>query len=92
MVFHESGRLKCLPLETQTIVATPAGDIPAEMLTFHPDGSLSRIFPLNGKLSGYWSQDDEAKLAAPLTMLTPVGVLTAWSSGSASIPPGPCAA
>jgi hypothetical protein len=88
VVFHESGRLKSLPLETQTLVSTPAGDIPAEMLTFHPDGSLSRVFPLNGKLSGYWGQDDEAGLAAPLTLLTPVGVLTAMVIGVGFHPSG----
>jgi hypothetical protein len=76
VVFHEGGSLKFLPMETQTVIETPAGPMPAEMVTFHPDGSLSRVFPLNGKLSGYWSQEDEAGLAAPVTLLTPVGVLT----------------
>ena len=58
--YHPSGALKAVPLETQTIIATPAGDIPAELISFHENGTISRIFPLNGKLSGYWSQEDEA--------------------------------
>lgn len=73
VMFHETGELKSLALETQTIVSTPLGGIPAEMLTFYPGGALKRIFPLNGKLSGYWSQDDEAGLAEPLKLQTPVG-------------------
>jgi hypothetical protein len=86
--FHPNGTLKHLPLETQTTVATPAGDISAEMLTFHPDGSLSRVFPLNGKLSGYWSQEDEAGLAAPTTLRTPAGPITTTVIGVAFHPSG----
>jgi hypothetical protein len=86
--FHPDGTLKHLPLETQTTVATPAGDIQAEMLTFHPDGSLSRVFPLNGKLSGYWSQEDEAGLAVPMALRTPAGPITATVIGVAFHPSG----
>ncbi|MFH1915495.1 MAG: hypothetical protein ABIK45_14630 [Pseudomonadota bacterium] len=88
VVFHPDGTLKSLPLEEQTVIATPAGDIPAELITFHPDGSLSRVFPLNGRLSGYWSQEDEAGLARPATLLTPVGMLTATIIGLAFHPSG----
>ncbi len=88
VVFHESGVIRYLPLESQTTVPTPAGDMAAEMLTFHSDGSLSRVFPLNGKLSGYWSQEDEAGLAAPTTLLTPVGVLTAMVINVSFYPSG----
>ncbi|WP_285906950.1 hypothetical protein [Pseudodesulfovibrio pelocollis] len=88
VVFHPGGSLRSLPLEEQTVVSTPAGDIPAELLTFHPDGSLNRVFPLNGRLSGYWSQEDEAGLARPATLLTPVGMLTATIIGAAFHPSG----
>ena len=75
--FHPNGGLRSLPLEEQTPVQTPAGTIPAELLTFHPGGSLHRVFPLGGKLSGYWTQEDETRLAQPLTFATPVGEITA---------------
>ena len=73
VVFHEDGTLKMLPLERRTEIPTPAGMLPAELVTFHPDGAVSRVFPLNGKLTGYWTQDDEADLARPVRLRTPVG-------------------
>lgn len=73
VVYHECGTIKSIPLENQTIITTPIGDIPAELVTFHENGSLNRIFPLNGRLSGYWSQEDEAGLATPVQLNTPVG-------------------
>ena len=41
----------------------------AEQVSFYESGALKRIFPLNGTLSGYWTQEDEAKLATPLTLV-----------------------
>jgi hypothetical protein len=75
--FHPCGMLKNVPLEEQTVVPTPAGPMPAEQVTFHECGALNRIFPLNGALSGYWSQEDEAQLAVPLALDTPVGPVEA---------------
>ncbi len=74
---YGNGNVKSLPLEERTPVYTPAGIIEAEMVTFHESGKLKRVFPLNGKLSGYWSQEDEGKLADPLTFDSPAGPLTA---------------
>lgn len=74
---HASGGVKSVPLENRTVIATPAGNIPAELVSFHENGSLNRIFPLNGKLSGYWSQDDEAGLAEPVALTTPMGLIRA---------------
>ena len=64
--FYDNGVLRHLPLETRTGIQTPAGPLLAELVTFHRDGSLSRVFPLNGKLSGYWTQEDEGRLAEPV--------------------------
>ena len=77
LTFHESGALRCLSLEERTTVPTPAGPVGAEMLTFHPCGALARVFPLNGRLSGYWTEQDEARLAGPLALCTPLGPLAA---------------
>ena len=63
--FYRSGALRRLALEEQTEVETPIGDFPAELLTFYEDGAVRRVFPLNGKISGYWSEQDEARLLFP---------------------------
>ena len=75
--FHENGMLRTVPLDEQTPVSTPLGQLPAEQVTFHDSGAVHRIFPLNGCLSGYWSQEDEGKLTSPLELHTPVGPVTA---------------
>jgi len=64
--FYPSGALKRIALEQQTVILSPIGEIPAELITFYDDGAINRIFPLNGKLSGFWSEQDEVALAIPL--------------------------
>ncbi len=75
--FYDNGALRHLPLEAPTEVPTPAGPMVAELVTFHPSGAVSRVFPLNGKLSGYWTQEDEGRLAGPVTLQTPLGTISA---------------
>ena len=74
---YANGTVKSLPLEERTPIFTPLGIIEAEMVTFYESGRLKRVFPLNGKLSGYWSQEDEARLADPVTIDTPAGTINA---------------
>ncbi len=71
--FHENGMPRTLPLEEQVTITTPLGVLPAEKVTFYPDGAVKRIFPLNGCLSGYWELKDEIRLASPLNIDTPCG-------------------
>lgn len=73
ITFHENGMLRSLPLEEQVAVPTPLGDMPAEFVTFYPGGQVKRVFPLNGRLSGFWSQENEAALTRPLNLATPLG-------------------
>lgn len=63
LTFYPNGCLKNLPLQHQAGIPTPLGVLPAEYLAFYEDGSLSRVFPLDGKLSGYWEEEDERKLS-----------------------------
>ncbi|MHC1752698.1 hypothetical protein [Humidesulfovibrio sp.] len=86
--FHPGGALRALPLEQPTRIATPAGPMDVELVTFHPDGSLSRAFPLNGKLSGYWTQEDEGRLAQPVELATPLGLVRAKLIGVSFAPGG----
>lgn len=62
------GVVKALSLETQALVATSLGPLPAERLLFHPHGGLRRLFPQDGKLTAFRSWQDE-KTTAPLLRL-----------------------
>ncbi len=73
--FHPNGMIRNLPLEDVVMIPTPLGVMPAEQVTFHDTGALKRVFPLNGTLSGYWTEEDEAALARPLTLDTPMGLV-----------------
>lgn len=75
--FYPNGALKTLPLQEQTLITTPLGSLPAELVTFYDNGAVKRIFPLNGKLSGFWSQEDEEKLAEKLLIMAPCGPIRA---------------
>ena len=71
--FHPNGMIRNLPLEEAVMIPTPLGLMPAEQVTFYDNGAVKRLFPLNGTLSGYWTEEDEAALALPLTLDTPIG-------------------
>jgi len=60
--FYESGPVKSIALEKQIDIVTAIGTFPADLVTFYESGAIKRLFPLNGKLSGYWTEADEEKL------------------------------
>ncbi len=66
--FYENGNLRRLALEEQTLIHTTAGEILAELVTFYDSGEIKRIFPLNGKITGYWTEENEYGLAQPITL------------------------
>lgn len=61
--FFQNGRMSRIALNEQTEVKTPIGKLPAELITFYENGSIKRLFPLNGQISGYWGEEDEYGLA-----------------------------
>lgn len=61
--FYRNGVMQRIALHQQTLIHTPAGLFPAELLTFYESGHLKRLFPLNGKLSAFWSEENEYELA-----------------------------
>ncbi|MGB4658292.1 MAG: hypothetical protein WBI07_03815 [Mobilitalea sp.] len=63
--FYPSGKIKSIYLENATVIMTPIGAIKAELLTFYEDGSIHRLFPLYGQVSGYWSEEEEMKKIQP---------------------------
>jgi hypothetical protein len=75
LAFYPEGRLKAIRLERQSPVFVPwAGKrIMAERLSFYPDGSLKRLFPLDGRISGFWTEKDERELSAQAELDLPFG-------------------
>ncbi|NTV98167.1 MAG: hypothetical protein HGA70_03280 [Chlorobiaceae bacterium] len=75
--FYKNGALKSISLQSRTVLDTPLGKLPAELVTFYKDGSLKRIFPLDGALSGFWSWKNEFELAEEVELDTPAGKIRA---------------
>jgi hypothetical protein len=75
--FFRNGQIKSIDLEEATEVATSLGMISAERLSFYESGRLHRLFPLNGRISGYWTENDEYALSTPISFDLPVGSFTA---------------
>lgn len=65
--FFNNGTLKSIALQESVNIPTKVGMLPAEYITFYEDGNLRRIFPLNGKLTGYWTEDEEYELAKDIS-------------------------
>ncbi len=75
VTFYPDGALKSISLNDTTMVPTPAGILPAELITFHENGGINRLFPLNGQISGYWEEDEEYGLARELELKLPQGTI-----------------
>ncbi|MBM9614497.1 hypothetical protein JWJ90_09360 [Desulfobulbus rhabdoformis] len=73
--FYKTGELKSVPLESATEVATPIQKIQCELVTFYKTGSVWRVFPLDGQMTGYWTEENEYKLASNIDIPTPLGIL-----------------
>lgn len=65
--FYKNGMIKAVALDEQQEIQTPIGEFPAELVTFFETGELKRFFPLDGKISGLWSEKEEKELAIPFT-------------------------
>jgi hypothetical protein len=65
--FYRNGMVKAVALDEQQEIQTPIGEFPAELVTFFETGELKRFFPLDGKISGLWSEQEEKSLAIPFT-------------------------
>ncbi len=79
--FHKNGNLKSVALDKAMPIKTPIGTYTAELVTFHEDGSLNRLFPLNGKIDGYWSEKNERELAPATRFVLPIAEFTAKAIG-----------
>ncbi|MDR0918084.1 MAG: hypothetical protein LBM93_02375 [Oscillospiraceae bacterium] len=64
--FHRNGMIKAVYLEEQQEIETPIGTLPAELVTFYDSGEINRVFQLDGKTDGLWSEEEEIELAVSL--------------------------
>src|SRR5471030_2934197 len=62
---YKNGNVKSISLYKSTDITTKIGMFEVEKITFYEEGQINRLFLLNGKLSGYWSEEDEYDLAKP---------------------------
>lgn len=60
---YKKGNLRSISLNESTAITTKIGVFEVEKITFYEEGPINRLFLLDGKLSGYWSEDDEYNLA-----------------------------
>ena len=74
--FYKSGELKSVPLQEAVEIESPAGPVKAELVTFYKSGAIRRLFPLDGKISGYWTEENEYKLAEVIDIPTPMGTIS----------------
>lgn len=63
LTFYKSGNIKTISLNKSEVIETKEGIFEAEKIMFHEGGDIKRLFLLDGKLSAYWSEDDEYNLA-----------------------------
>ena len=75
--FFESGQIKSASLDRMMPLQTPIGVFKTEFVTFYEDGSVNRLFPLNGHIDGYWSEKNEGDLAEVFDFDLSVGQFSA---------------
>ena len=86
--FHKSGKIKSIYLEQQTEISTSIGIFPAELVTFFENSSINSLFPLNGQISGFWSEEEEGALAQKYDFTFPFGNFSAKIIGLRFYPDG----
>ncbi|MBN2736476.1 MAG: hypothetical protein JXR70_05805 [Spirochaetales bacterium] len=71
--YYQKGNVRSVPLNEPADISTPLGTMTAELVTFYESGQIRRIFPLDGKLTGFWTEANEYQLAQILSLKTPAG-------------------
>jgi hypothetical protein len=71
--FHPNGNLKSAAMQDPAPIRTTLGVFDAELVTFYEDGGVNRLFPLNGLVNGFWTENNERELAGRLDFDLSVG-------------------
>jgi len=86
--FHPNGRIKSAALQAPSPILTALGSFDAELVTFYEDGAVNRLFPLNGLVNGFWTENQERALAGKLEFTLPIGKFRAKVIGIHFYPGG----
>lgn len=65
--FYDTGEIKSIYLKTPVSIHSSIGILKGELITFYKEGTVHRLFPLYGQISGYWSEEEEYQLAEKAT-------------------------
>ena len=75
--FYKNGNIRAISLNDLTKISTKVGEFEVEKIVFYESEIINRLFLLDGKLSGYWSEDDEYNLAKVKEFNLPIGKFNA---------------
>ena len=75
--FHPNGSIRSAALQDPAPIQTPLGTFDAELVTFYEDSGVNRLFPLNGLVNGFWSENQERMIAKRLNFALSVGDFSA---------------
>ena len=73
--FYENGNIEKIYLQDKIYVKTDIGLFPAELMLFHKNGKVRKIFPLDGDITGFWTEKKEYDLAEKIDIKTPIGTI-----------------
>lgn len=74
--FFQNGNIKSIDLNESVEAKTPLGILSVERISFYENGNIHRFFPLNGQIDGYWSEEEESKLATPIDFDLAIGTFS----------------
>ena len=75
--FHPNGVIKSAALQHPAPIQTPLGTFDAELVTFYENSGVNRLFPLNGLVNAFWSENQERVMAKRLDFDLSVGKFSA---------------
>lgn len=73
LTFYEDGTISSMILQDAAQVKTSIGHLPAEMVSFHENGAVKRVFPTYGTISAFWTETDERRASPELSLDLPIG-------------------
>lgn len=63
ITLYKTGEIKSIYLEKSTAIDVGGYSFNVEKIIFYKSGKVKKIFPLDGKITAYWTEDDEYNTA-----------------------------